>query len=73
MITQDDLRQLEANLLGLRERGRDLAAQLAEVETMIKRQEGAVQLAQQLLQRQAEQSNGVEHGSDGIPQPTDRP
>lgn len=65
MITEDDLRQLEAGLIGLRERGRDLAAQLAEVETLIKRQEGAIQLAQQLLKRQ---TNGVENGQNGIPE-----
>ena len=51
MITQEMLKEMGIQLIGLRERERELLAELEKVRTNIGRQEGAVMLAEHLLQQ----------------------
>jgi len=60
LITQELFQQLGITLMSLREQERQLLAQLEDVQLRIKRQEGAIQFAEHLMQQAAAATNGAQ-------------
>lgn len=60
MITEQELRQMEATLMSMREQERNLLAQLEALQLNMRRQEGAILFVQTKLQQAAAATNGAQ-------------